>query len=229
MLNEILHYQELDGKIKSLEQELLQMPERIKATEMQNYLREVQTKFGFLEEKAAKATENFNKAKAYYDDLVIKIETLSKSVENADYDKVKELQHAKNNFYQMIDKLDKEMVRISTQLNMVANEYNSLSKNAIAARNNFDNYRAKFAQKKAAVEPEIAKLKTELAEESKKLDKKLFAKYNEKVENNIFPVFVKAAGSNCGRCRMGISASRLHDFETNGYIECENCGRFIFK
>ena len=52
-----------------------------------------------------------------------------------------------------------------------------------------------------------------------------------KREAKKFPVFVALISNKCGGCRMEISASKLGQMKTNEYgvIECENCGRFIYK
>lgn len=228
MIQEILKYQQIDGELRKLEQELAQLPERKKATEMQNNLKAGQTRLAVVEQNAQKTTENFAKAKAYYDDLFIKIETLSKAIADADLEKIRELQRAKSNFYQMIEKLEKELSKINAQLTMVNNEYNSIIKNAKLAKTQLDALKVKFAESKQRLEPQIAKLKADLASQAKKVDKNILEKYNAKRESK-FPVFVKNINGTCGGCRMAISASKMRDFISSEYIECENCGRIIIK
>lgn len=228
MTDEILHYQEIDGKLLKIEKEFAALPERRKAVEMQNVLKESQSKVVMVEKNAQKTVENFGKAKAYYDDLIVKIETLSKSVDESNLEKIKELQKAKNNFYMMLDKLEKELVKINAQLNMVAGEYNTVIKNAKIAKNNLEILKNKMNEQRNVYEPQIAKLKAELGEQEKKVDKKILDIYKAKRESK-FPVIVKMVGSTCGGCRMAISASKMQKFEKDGYMECENCGRIIAK
>ena len=227
-MQEILKYQQLDGELRKLEKELGELPERKKAAELQNGLKAGQTRLLVVEQNAQKATENFAKAKAYYDDLFLKIETLSKAIGDADLDKVRELQRAKGNFYQMIEKLEKELSKINAQLTMVNNEYNSIIKNAKQAKTQLDTLKVKFIESKQKLEPQIAKLKADLAAQSKKISKAVLDKYNAKRESK-FPVFVKNINGTCGGCRMAISASKMRDFASSEYIECENCGRIIVK
>lgn len=228
MIQEILKYQQIDGELRKLEKQLAELPERKKAAELQNNLKAGQTRLAVVEQNAQKSTENFSKAKAYYDDLLIKIETLSKAIADTDLDKVRDLQRAKNNFYQMIDKLEKELSKINAQLTMVNNEYNSIIKNAKLAKTQLDTLKVKFTEAKQMLEPQIAKLKTELVAQSKKLDKNILDKYHAKRESK-FPVFVRNINGTCGGCRMAISASKMREFNSSEYIECENCGRIITK
>ena len=228
MIQEILKYQEIDGKLLKLEKELKNMPEIQKEADMKTALKNGQNRILMIEKNAQKTTENFAKAKAYYQDLVIKIETLSKTVDEMDYNKIKEMQQAKNNFYQMLEKLEKELAKISAQLTMVNNEYLAVIKNAKNARANLELYRSKIAEARAKYDPQIEALKKELAEEEKKVDKKILEKYKAKRESK-FPVIVGVVNGTCGGCRMAISASRKQEFDKTGYIECENCGRIITK
>lgn len=229
MIEEILKYQKLDGELLKLEKEYNSAPERQKAAQMQTILKDSQSRIGVIEHNAQKTAENFAKAKAYYDDLVIKIESLSKGLsQNASYEKIKELQQAKNNFYQMIDKLEKELTKINAQLTMVANEYNTVIKNAKQAKANLEEYRTKVLELKSKYEPKIEELKVQLAEQEKMVDKKILEKYRAKRESK-FPVLVRVVNGTCGGCRMTISASTMQTFDKNGFIECEHCGRIIIK
>lgn len=228
MIEELLKYQQLDGELRKLQKELASLPERQKATDLQNQLKAGQNRLAVVEQNAQKASENFSKAKAYYDDLFLKIDTLSKSIGEADLNKAKDLQRAKSNFYQMIEKLEKELSKINAQLTMVNNEYNSIIKNAKIAKTGLDAVRVKFAESKQKIEPQIEKLKSELSLQAKKIDKNTLDKYLAKRENK-FPVFVENINGTCGGCRMAISASKMREFSSSDYIECENCGRIIIK
>ncbi len=228
MIEELLKYQQIDGELIKLQKQLASLPERQKATDLQNQLKSGQNRLAVVEQNAQKAVENFSKAKAYYDDLFLKIETLSKSINDSDINKIRDLQRAKSNFYQMLDKLDKELSKINAQLTMVNNEYNSIIKNAKIAKANLDSVKIKFAEAKQKLEPQIEKLQSELSLQAKKLDKQALEKYIAKRENK-FPVFVKNINGTCGGCRMAISASKMREFSSSEYIECENCGRIIIK
>ena len=108
------------------------------------------------------------------------------------------------------------------------NEYNSIIKNAKLAKTQLDTLKVKFTEAKQMLEPQIAKLKAELTLQAKTLDKNILDKYIAKRESK-FPVFVRNINGTCGGCRMAISASKMREFNSCEYIECENCGRIITK
>lgn len=227
MITEIIKYQEIDGKLRRLLAELNGSDARKKATEMQTRLKDGQTRLGELEKNSQKVIENYRRAQAYYGELVAKIEAMSKTVDGANLAKVKELQQANGNFAKMIDRLEKELVKISAQLNSVSNEYSNIIKNAKVAKSNLDSSRTQFADQKAKLEPQIEALKAELASQAKKIDKSVLEKYNAKKESK-FPVIVKNVNGTCGGCRMAISAARSRELASSGICECENCGRIIY-
>lgn len=224
----MLTYQQIDGQLRKLQAELSQLPERKKASELTNQLKSGQSRLAVVEQNAQKVKENCEKVKAYYDDLFLKVETLSKSTSEADLEKVRDLQHVKNTFSNMIEKLEKELTKITAQTTMINNEYNSIIKNAMAAKSQLDAVKVKFAEQKQKLEPQIAKLQADLDSQAKKIDKAVLDRYYAKRENK-FPVFVQAINGTCGGCRMAISASKMREFESSQYVECENCGRIIIK
>lgn len=227
MTQDIIKYQEIDGKLLRLEKELSESDARKNAALMQNKLKEGQARLVEVEKNAAKAMENFQKANAYYAEMVAKIEALASTIDGADLAKIKELQQTNSNFYKMADRLEKELAKLSAQLNSVSGEYNNIIKNAHAAKNALTENRTKYEALKSKLEPEIASLKAQLDAQAKVVDKSILDKYMAKRESK-FPVIVKDINGACGGCRMAISAAKSRDLLSRGYCECENCGRIIY-
>lgn len=228
MTQDIIKYQEIDGKLLRLQKELNESSARKKATDMQNQLKAGQARLVEVERNASKAMENYQKANAYYGEMVAKIEALASTMEGADLTKIKELQQTNGNFFKMIDRLEHELAKLSAQLNMVSSEYNNIIKNAKIAKTELDNSRNKFAAEKTELEPKIAALQVELAAQEKVVDKAILEKYKAKRESK-FPVIVRQVNGTCGGCRMAISAAKNRDLLSKGFCECENCGRIIYN
>ena len=203
-MQEILKYQEIDSKLRKLEAELNGSQNRKNAQEMQQYLKDGQAKLIKLEEVSKNLNEQYLKATKLYNDYVAKLESLSKQVESVKDGKTQELETVIQNLFTTAD-------------------------NAKKARHNLEIYKASFAKEKEKVEPEIIRLREEKNKQRTKVDPKLLAKYNAKSEGKIFPIFVPETNSRCGGCRMEIPAGKLADLKNKGLIECENCGRLIYK
>lgn len=227
-MREMIKYQEIDTKIRKLNNELASSKNKKGAAEMQQYLKDGQAKLLKLEEVADNLTKQYEKAVKLYNDFINKLEILTKSVESSDDAKLKELETTIANFKSNSETLENNINALANKIAQANKEFEGLMNNAKKAKHNLDVYKTNYAKEKAQIEPEIAKLSKDLLDQKAKVDKTLMAKYLQKAEGKVFPIFVAEAQEKCGGCRMEISASRLSDLKNKRVIECENCGRFIY-
>lgn len=225
-MQEILKYQELDLKLKKLENELNSSANKKSAGEMQQYLRDGQTRLVKLEETAKVLVEQYQKATALYNDFVNKLEALAKEVDGGIKENVEAML---KKFSADAEKLDNHIINLANKIAAVNKEFESLMNNAKKARNNLEIYKANFAKEKAKYDPEIEKLKKELEAQKKKVDQALLQKYLVKAEGKNVAILVPETNGRCGGCRMEISGVKLSTLKAKGMIECENCGRIIYS
>jgi len=86
-----------------------------------------------------------------------------------------------------------------------------------------------FNELKASRQPEMDEIKKELAELEKKVDPALMEKYRAKREKKIFPIIYPANGEFCGYCNMQLNMADLSKLKNGEIIECDQCGRLIYK
>lgn len=231
MLENILKYQEIEGKLVAEESELLKSKDREKVAEISQTLKNQHAKILTLEKQAEKVNDSYKKAVAKYEEFLKKLEALEKEMESADSSKIAVYEKAYKDFSAIANALEKDIANIYTHIQQISKEYEDIIKKSKADREKFDKYKALFAKLKAEKEPLIEDLKNQLQESKNKIDSKILNIYLQKREAKKFPVFVALISNKCGGCRMEISASKLGQMKTNEYgvIECENCGRFIYK
>jgi len=227
-MQEMIRYQQIDMQIRKLNAELASSKNKKGAGEMQQYLKDGQAKLLKLEEVAENLTKQYEKAVKLYNDFVTKLETLNKSVESLNVEKVEELENTINNFKANSETLENNISALANKINQANKEFEVLMNNAKKAKHNLEVYKANYNKEKAQIEPEIARLSKELLDQKAKVDKNLLAKYTQKSEGKAFPIFVPETDGKCGGCRMEISASKRSDLKSKGVIECENCGRLIY-
>ncbi len=196
---------------------------------MQQYLKDGQAKLLKVEAAAANLTAQYEKAVMYYNDFVAKLELLTKSVEAAGLDKMTELESKINAFIAKSETLENNIAGLANKVAQVNKDFEVIWNNAKKAKHNLEVYKANYLKEKERLEPEIAKLTNELAVQKTKVDAVLLKKYNAKSDGKMFPIFVAETSGKCGGCSLDISASRLSDLKNKGVIECENCGRLIYK
>lgn len=229
-MQEIIKYQEIDAKVRKLENELASSANRKSASEMQQYLKDGQARLLKLEEVAANLTGQYEKATKLYNDFIQKLEALSKNVDEAgDEAKIAELDKTIENFMNTAENLENNLNVLANKIIAVNKEFEALMNKAKKAKHNLEIYKINYAKEREQLEPKINDLKSELAKQKSKVAPALLNKYNSKSESKLFPIFVAEINGSCGGCRMQISASRLSSLKADGVIECENCGRFIYS
>lgn len=227
-MNEILKYQDIDMKIKKLEGEIMLSDERKNATNMQNYLRDCQSKICELNEKCESTHKTYTDLKKVYGDMVSKLQSISSSIDTASGKKLEGISELIQGITSNLSKLDREIAIVAKQVSTLSNEYENIMKNARTAKKNLETYKEGYLKIKDKKEPEIIALKKELALQEKKVDKVLLAKYLAKHNEKSLPVFVCETNGRCDGCRMEIAGRNMSKLRADKYLECENCGRIIF-
>ncbi len=231
MLENILKYQEIEGKLIVEENELSKSKDREKAAELSTILKSQKTRLIEIEAQAKKVNESYSKAIAKYEEFLKKLEELEKEMANADASKLAVYEKAYKDFSAIANALEKDITNIYNHIQQITKEYDEIIKKSMSDRVKFDKYKALFDKFKAEKEPLIDDLKAKLQDAKSKVDSKILNIYLQKREVKKFPVFVALIANKCGGCRMEISASKLGQMKTNEYgvIECENCGRLIYN
>lgn len=231
MFKKILEYQKIESDIVALESELSKSGDREKAAQIQQSLKNQHSRLIVLETNAKRVNESYTKAIAKYEEYNKKLEELEKQVSVVDSDKVELYEKAYKDFAAVANALEKEITKMHGEIQSISREYEEIIKKSKSDREKFDKYKATYSKLKATIEPQIEDAKKKLAEVQKEIDAKLLAKYNQKRDGRIFPVFVRLNVNKCGGCRVEIPASKMGDMKKNdfGVIECENCGRYIYS
>ena len=233
MLNQILNYQNIDGEIIRLESELANSNERQSAAEIQQTLKNQHSRLVTLENNANRINNNYISAKKKYDEYVSKLDKLKAEVSAADAgsDKLEFFEKTYHDFQAVSTSLEKEITSLYNEIQNTNKEYEEIIRQSKNSREKFDKFKAAYDRQKAQIEPKLAALKSQKAAMEHEIDSTVLAKYRQKCENHVFPVFVPLTDNKCGRCRMQLSASKLSEMAKSKYglIECENCGRIIYQ
>lgn len=231
MLEKMLEYQDIDGEIVACENALSKSVDRERALEIQQVMKSQHSRLLALEENAKVAKDAYTAASKKYEEFKLKLSELEKQLENVDENKVALYEKTYKDFVSISSSLEREITNIYTQVQQISKEYEEIIRKSKTDREKFDKYSAAYKKLKAEKEPKIEELKTKLAAISKSINSTLLSKYKQKREGHLFPIFVPLNVNKCSGCRMEISASKLSDMNKHefGVIECENCGRYIYK
>lgn len=229
-MQSIIKYQEIDGKLLKIENELKGCEERKKAKVRKEFLLKVDSVAERLDKKAQDLTARFNELTAAIG---------QKEAELKEYSGVADGLEAHTEVDYIVKKLEKisseikglqmEIAELNKEVDDNVREFAELKAKNKQAREEYTMYRERYELKKQAKQPEIDRLKQQLADMEKSTDKKYLKMYREKRDQKLFPVFVKAHdGEMCGGCLMNIPLVKQNELKANKMIECEECKRYIY-
>lgn len=227
-MKDILIYQDLDLKIKKIENDILESDSRKNATEMQNHLRALQEKLAKLEQQAQNLNQKYEKVEAGMAEASKKFEQLTAKaniVVGADAEALAETAKTMQNILQTYDREASSLGRIAEE---ISRELESVMKNAKTAKKNLLFYREQYDKLRASKETELQELKKQLKAKEATVDKKLLSKYLSKQTGRNTRIFVPLENGRCGGCKMEIAQSGLAKIAKDKFMECENCGRIIY-
>ena len=231
MISKLLNYQQTDLKLKELESELGGSEERKRAVSAKKVIEGAGDTLAKIEARAEELTVLYENLVNLNKEIQEKIKDFEPAINGAsDEGEIAYLIKKADELSSKIAKLEKEINALSDDMKGVIQNYLTLKKNNEKARAEYEEYGAKYKELKAKKEPEIKKIKEELALLEKEIDADLIAKYKAKREEKIFPVLVKLEGDNrCSKCKMELSLASVSKLNTQTFIECEYCRRLIYK
>ena len=230
MIQELLQYQETDGKLKAIEQELSTSEERKKYMTARKFLEKAPEKLDALDAKA-------NELKHIFDQLVAKYKEIEDTIqEYANVDEMVE-QGADLSFYKKNDSqimesvkaLRAEIAKLESRIEAAKTEYATAKKQTIAMQKQYKEYKVKYAELKDSRAAEMKSIEGELSKIAKKIPAELLEKYTLKRKEKLFPVVCEVQGNRCPQCGIELSVSEISKLADGSFVECDSCRRVLFK
>ena len=230
MFEDFLEYQNLHRELRKLKREIAANPSKAEQEKLSQAIRASQSKIVELDAEAGKLLKDFEKSKKDYNLLVDRInEIKSKDAKTLSADEINATISKLNNLVGQLSSMERVL---SSQAEGISSIVKSFDTN----KNVIKNSKPKYAQVKEEVEqfesklmPEVEKIKKQMAAMEPKLDPKMLSHYKSLCQENAWPVFVPLTNGACGGCTMGLSAALLNKVKADGYIECEQCRRYIYN
>ena len=228
-INAILQYQELDMQVIKAEAEVDKSEQRRAAVTAQNAVIQAREQATAVEKQAEDLILFFEKTLAFYNENAKKIDELQKKFGQ-------ELSEEEYESYKgMLKKLMDSFARLEQTLSGYDKSIKDiLAKFAAAkaaAKKSMADYtesRKQYDALKQEKQPQIDKLKAQMAALEKKVDKELLAKYGTLRRDKTLPPVVVLMDKSCGGCRMEMSMATVSALKQKGSIECEFCHRIIY-
>lgn len=227
MFKDLLEYQKLDAKLLKLNKELENNPSKQMLNKAVAIVKDEQARLLELDSKARTVVANYEKCKEEYEKAYNSFNALSQNAETSEEKLSKNLDE--------LNKLVSSLTLLERTLSSQAELVTSIIKNFETCKNNIVVYRNKHKECKQKVEeyeknltPQIEDVKSQMSKVEKLIDKDFLAKYKHLRQDRIFPVLVPLNQNACGGCSMSLSSAHINKIKTNGYLECEQCRRYIY-
>ena len=231
MIDAMLKYQETDGKLRAVEQEIAATEERKKYMTARKFLEKAPEKLEALDARAVEFKRIFERLEQKYAEIADTIKDYENLDEMVD-EQGGEISFYKKNAAAIADNLKSlraEINKLVQQIEKTAAEYAAAKKQTIAMQKQYKEYKEKYAAVKESRAAEIAAIEAELAKIGKDIPAETLDKYKAKRIEKIFPVIVEVNGNRCPQCGMELSIAEISKLTDGRYIECDSCRRILFK
>ncbi len=229
-IEQLLKYQKEDEKLIKLEQEAASSEERKKYVQSKNFMTKAPEKLDQIDAKAAELERMAVRLNSVYEELA---EALK------DFDALDEMVEEGANvaFYKKsalslqdkIKSLKSEINSLTANVKSVDEEYKALKKKVIAMQKQYKESHAVYNAYKEEKRKEMAVVEEELKKLAKGIDPAIFAKYQTKRSERIFPIICEVKGDRCSKCGIELSLAGKENLASGDVVECENCHRFLYK
>ncbi len=230
----LVKYQEEDKKLRKIEQEINNTPERKEYIQAKNFLLKSPEKLEAFEKKAVSlksSIEKLEKQCKEMEETLLDFDNLDELVEGG-----ADISFYKKNVSKIGDTirgLRSQIASLQEEAKKAHDEYTSLMKKGKQVQDKFNNelteaYKAVVASRKE----ETDKIKHSQAEIAKELNPEFLNKYNTKRREKIFPVLIEVEETNgymrCKGCGMDISLTDKEKLKAGKIIECDSCRRYLY-
>ncbi len=227
MFKDLLEYQKLDAKLLKLNKAIQDNPSKQMLNKAVSIVKDEQTRLLELDAKAKTVIANYEKCKAEYEKAYNSFNALSQSSETSEEKLTQNLDE--------LNKLVASLTLLERTLSSQAELVTTIIKNFETCKNNIVVYRGKHKECKQKVEeyestilPQIEEVKKQMVNMEKSINKDMLAKYKHLRQDRIFPVLVPLNQNACGGCSMSLSSAHINKIKNDGYLECEQCRRYIY-
>lgn len=230
MTTNLNKYQDLDGKIIKIENDLKKSEERKKLVKVKVFLDDVDQTLHKMEQRAGELVGSFNGCERRIAELQGEIkEYEAMSLEESGEDEVNYLQNKTQKLRDQLRGMEKDGETISSEIEKLSRDFDVFKEKVSGAKKEYSVGKEKFDTLKASVKPEVDSIKEEMKALEGGIPESYLEAYKKGRKEKLYPVFVPLSHGNCGGCGMDLALSIVSAINTNEFTKCEHCGKLIYK
>ena len=229
-LKKLLEYQKQDAELIKLERQLYNNEDKKIFNQMIGVVKDAQSKSALLEKQAGDLINAYTNLKQTYEENIKSANIISnRNIENSSVSDIENIEQVASTIINNLSILEKKLLQQAERVNAVLNEFEQTRKRYNAARDKYNKHKELYDAESQKIEPILTEKQKEIKKLESGLDANLLAKYKQRRQDRIFPVFVPCVDKACGGCRMELPSASLSTLKNNGVLECEHCRRIIYE
>lgn len=229
-LKSILEYQKKDADLVKLERKLNSSENKKIYIQMISVVKETQNQSASLEVQAGEVIKGFESLKKTYNDNAKSAGVLAgKKLESLSEDDLQAIEEISQTIASNLAILEKKLLAQAEKVRTVLTNFDQTKKRYNTAKEKYNKHKELFEEESIKLKPEIDAIAKEVKSLETNIDSNLLAKYKQKRQDRIYPVFVPCLDKACGGCRMELPSASLATLKKDGVLECEHCRRIIYN
>lgn len=230
MIKDLIAYQNVDAKLRKIESELAQSPCRKKAISAKNYILNTPETVNKLDDRALQLSNAYEELLRQQASLIEQQKELSQAMEKAEDGKEMAFLIKKaDELISAIKQVSSTCAKVNEDLQKVIKEYSSVRATNKSAQAQYAEATEEYEKLKESFKDERESIQKELEALKSKVDPILMEKYLKKRQNKMFPIVYEVTGEACGSCLMELSMLEKNKLKNGEIIECEQCGKLLYK
>ena len=214
-------FQQRDMEADRFEAAMRQAPNRLKLLKERDFLQEQQNNMKRIEREVAVMADRLDALRDEEERLRGLLNNLLEAVKDITEDQTEEIDRQ----IAAASKLEDTLLTYEQEIAKMRKDSEARDRLQKDIRLRAARTKADFDEHKKA---KLEELRKAAEEESRKVDPELLARYRA-IKQHVAPPIAKLNGNRCGGCNMELSAATLNAMNGKDFIECDNCGRALFK
>lgn len=230
MIQKLLAYQETDKKLKDIEVKLNTSEDKKQAYVAYKYISGVGEMIAKIDKKAEELGAKYAELKSKEASLCEELNEISADADTfTDEEEVLYMMKKIDELNSAMKKLEGEISAIETTVYSIKKEYDHIKINTKKMQESYKEHSNAYNKLKKEHEEEIKTIKAELEACKQGIDEDLMNKYLDKRKDKNFPILVPVNEKRCTACGMDLSIKDMSNLDSGKIIECEHCGRLLYK
>ncbi|MFI3128768.1 MAG: hypothetical protein R3Y18_01760 [Bacillota bacterium] len=230
MTTNLNKYQELDGKVIKIENDLKKSDERKKLVKVKVFLDDVDVTLTKMEQRAGELVGSYNGCERRMGELANEIEEYeAMNLDGSDEAEINYLQGKTQKLRDQLRGIEKDGETISGEIEKLSRDFDAFKEKVSSAKKEYARGKEKFDALKATVKPEVDAVKEEMKNLEGDIEPEYLEAYKKGRKEKLYPVFVPLVSGNCGGCGMDLALSIISEIDLHKFTKCEHCGKLIYK